>query len=106
MRNVWKGLIVGGLTGVTAGIVLDAIAGASKKAMAVSDQVREHAPDAGQWLQSVTDKAGEWLHDADVPEHVRNVAERVAGSDAAHQVKQSSSAVMSAAKETLAAHHS
>jgi hypothetical protein len=43
MHKVWKGLIVGGLTGVTAGVVLDAIAGASKKALAVGDQVLEHA---------------------------------------------------------------
>ena len=75
MQNVWKGLIVGGLTGVTAGVVLDTIAGASKKAVAVGEKVREHAPDAGRWLQSVTDKAGEWIHDADIPEHVRNVAQ-------------------------------
>jgi hypothetical protein len=74
MQNVWKGLIVGGLTGVTAGIVLDTLAGASKKAVAVGDQVRDHAPDAGRWLQSVTDKAGEWIQDADIPEHVRGIA--------------------------------
>jgi hypothetical protein len=75
MRNVWKGLIVGGLTGVTAGVALDAIAGASKKAVAVGEQVRDHAPDAGRWLHTVTDKAGEWIHDADIPEHIRSVAQ-------------------------------
>jgi hypothetical protein len=74
MQNVWKGLIVGGLTGVAAGFVLDTLAGASRKAVAVGEQVREHAPDAGRWLQSVTDKAGEWIQDADIPEHVRSVA--------------------------------
>jgi hypothetical protein len=105
MRNVWKGLIVGGLTGVTAGIVLDAMAGASKKALAVGDQVLEHAPDAGRWVQSVTDKAAGWLHDADVPEHVRHVAERVWESDAASQVKQASNDAVSSAKEVAAAHH-
>lgn len=74
MHNVWKGLIVGGLTGVAAGAVLDTLAAASKKAAAVGEQVREHAPDAGRWLQSVTDKAGEWIQDADISEHVRSVA--------------------------------
>src|ERR1700729_1865549 len=63
MRNVWKGLVVGGLTGVGAGVILDSLVGASKKAAALGDQVREHAPDAGRWVQSVTDKAGDWLHD-------------------------------------------
>jgi hypothetical protein len=76
MRNVWKGLFVGGLTGVTAGVILDSLARASKTAVAVGGQVRDHAPDAGRWLHSATDKAGEWLHDADVPEHVRSAARR------------------------------
>jgi hypothetical protein len=74
MKSVWKGLIVGGLTGVTAGVVLDTFAGASTKAVAVGEQVRKHAPDAGRWLQLVTDRAGEWIQDADIPEHVRHVA--------------------------------
>ena len=74
MQNAWKGLVVGGLTSVTAGVVLDTIAGASKKAVAMGEQVRERAPVAGRWLQSVTDKVGSWVHDADIREHVRNVA--------------------------------
>jgi hypothetical protein len=75
MHNVWKGLIVGGLTGVAAGVVLDTFAGAGKKAVAVGEQVREHAPDAGRWLQSVTEKAGEWIQETDIPEHVLSVAD-------------------------------
>jgi hypothetical protein len=82
MRNVWKGLVVGGLTGVTAGVILDSLAKASRKAVDLGGQVRDHAPDAGRWVQSVTDKAGEWLHDADVPDHVRTVAQKVKDSDA------------------------
>jgi hypothetical protein len=31
-RNVWKGLVVGGLTGVFAGLMLDALQSASKTA--------------------------------------------------------------------------
>jgi hypothetical protein len=104
MRNVWKGLVVGGLTGVLAGVVLDTIAGASKKALAVGDQVREHAPEAGRWLQSVTDKAGEWIHDADVPDHVRSMAERVKESDASNQVQRASNGMVSAAKGAIAHH--
>ena len=76
MRNVWKGLFVGGLTGVTAGVVLDSIGRASKKAVAVSGQIREHAPDAGRWLHSATDKAGKRLQDADIPKHFRSAAHR------------------------------
>jgi hypothetical protein len=104
MRNVWKGLVVGGLTGVTAGLVLDAIAGASKKTLAVGDQILDHVPEAGRWLQSVTDKAGEWVHDADVPDHLRSMAQRITESDGINQVKQVSDGVVSATKETVARH--
>jgi hypothetical protein len=99
MRNVWKGLIVGGLTGVGAGVILDSLAGASKKAAALGDQVREHAPDAGRWVQSVTDKAGDWLHEADVPEHVRHVAHKLKESDAAARVSDVGNDIVSAARE-------
>jgi hypothetical protein len=58
MRNVWKGLVVGGLTGVAADILLESLAVASKKAAELGDQVRDHAPDAGRWVQSVTGRAG------------------------------------------------
>ena len=105
MRKVWKGLVVGGLTGVLAGVVLDSIAGASKKALAIGDQVREHTPEAGRWLQSVTDKAGEWIHDADASDHVRSITERVKESGATNQVKKASSGMVSTAKEAFAAHH-
>ena len=104
MRNVWKGLVVGGLTGVLAGILLETIAGASKKALAVGDQVRGHAPEAGRWLHLVTDKAGEWIHDVDVPDHVRSMADRVQESEAANQMKQASHGVVLAAKEAVAHH--
>jgi len=104
MRNVWKGLIVGGLTGVGAGLTLDSLANAAQKAAAIGDQVIEHAPDAGRWVQSVTDKAGEWLHDAEVPEHVRAVAHRLKESDAADRMGQVSRDVMSAAREAAEAH--
>jgi hypothetical protein len=97
MRNVWKGLIVGGLTGVVAGKILDSLAGASKKASALGDQVLEHAPDAGHLVQSVADKAGEWLHDADVPEQVRSVAHRLKDSDARARVVEAGHGVASAA---------
>ena len=104
MRNVWKGLIVGGLTGVGAGLILDSLANALQKAAAIRDQVIEHAPDAGRWVQSVTDRAGEWLDDVDVPEHVRAVAHRFKDSDAADRMDQVGRDVMSAAREVTAAH--
>ncbi len=84
MRNVWKGLVVGGLTGVTAGVVLDSIASASKKASELGVQVRSRAPEAGRLARSLTEKAVE----SDGAEHVRNVAQRVKESEAADRVAQ------------------
>jgi len=104
MRNVWKGLVVGGLTGVIAGVVLDSLAGASKKAAEVGGQVRDHAPDAGRLIQTVADKAGEWLHDADVPEHVRSVAHKLKDSDVANRVSDVSQDIVSAAREKTASY--
>jgi hypothetical protein len=99
MRNVWKGLVVGGLTGVAAGVMLDSFAGASKKAAELGEQVRDHAPDAGRWVQSVTDKAGEWIHDADVAEQARTVAQKLKDSDAAGRVAGASQDLVSAARK-------
>jgi hypothetical protein len=104
MKNVWKGLIVGGLTGVLAGFVLDGVARASKKAAELGDQVLEHAPEAGRWVQTVTDKAGDWLHDADVPEHVKAVAQKVKDSDAASRVADMGHDIATAAREKASAH--
>jgi hypothetical protein len=101
MRNVWKGLVVGGLTGVTAGVVLDSITRASKKAVEIGGQVREHAPEAGRLVQSLTGKAGEWLHDADVPDHVRETAQRVKESGVAQRVADVGSDVAGAAKDAV-----
>jgi len=106
MRNVWKGLVVGGLTGVIAGVILDSLAGASKKAAEVGGQVRDHAPDAGRFIQTVADKAGEWLHDADVPEHVRSVAHKLKESDVANRVSDASQDIVSAAREATASYSS
>ena len=104
MKNVWKGLIVGGLTGVLAGFVLDGVTRASKKASALGDQVLEHAPEAGRWVQTVTDKAGDWLHEADVPEQVKTVAHKLKDSDAAARVADVGHDIVTAARERAAAH--
>jgi hypothetical protein len=106
MRNVWKGLVVGGLTGVIAGVILDSLAGASKKAAEVGGQVRDHAPDAGRFIQTVADKAGDWLHDADVPEHVRSVAHKLKESDVAGRVSDVSQDIVSAAREATGSYTS
>lgn len=65
MRNVWKGLVVGGMTGVAAGAVLDSVARASEKAVELGGHLRARAPEGAGLVQSLTHKAGEWVHDVD-----------------------------------------
>ncbi|MFZ0665881.1 MAG: hypothetical protein WAM97_09000 [Acidimicrobiales bacterium] len=101
MRNVWKGLVVGGLTGVGAGMVLDSLSKANKKASELGRQVRDHAPEAGRWVHSVSDKAGELIHDADVPEHLRDTAHRIKDSGAGRKAAKVGTEVAEKAKKAV-----
>lgn len=82
MRNSWKGLAVGGLTGAFVGITLDLVASAVAQATRGAEHARDRVPEATEWLQGVTEKAAEWAHDTEIPERVRVVAHRILGSDA------------------------
>ena len=84
MRNTWKGLVVGGLTGIAGGALLDMIAGASGRARRIGESAKDHVPEARSWLRHATGRAVELVHDADVPGHAQEVAHRV--HDAAARV--------------------
>jgi len=99
MRNVWKGLVVGGLTGVAAGVVLDSLRGASRTASHWGRQVRDRAPDATEWLHETGKQVGERLRQADLPDQVRQVAHEVATSDVAERLSETGSSLLSAARE-------
>jgi hypothetical protein len=86
MNNVWKGLFVGGLTGVAAGFALDSLTRTSDKAKNLGKQVADRAPDAGKWVHSVTENTRELLRDSDLPERLREAAQKVKDSDVARQV--------------------
>jgi hypothetical protein len=102
MKNVWKGLVVGGLTGVAAGIVLDSFTRAPEKAKDLTRQVREHAPEAARWAHSVAERAGEIVHESDAPDVVRDTVRRVKESPAAKTAAKVTSDAASAAKEKAA----
>jgi hypothetical protein len=81
MRNSWKGLVVGGLTGALVGIALDVFASALKQATLIAQNARERGPEAADWLQSTTASAVKWLQDSDAPDRAREVAKRILASD-------------------------
>ena len=99
MRNSWKGLVVGGLTGAAVGILIDGFTKALRQASHGAELARDHAPDAVEWLHAVTQRAGEWAVDADVPERVRHVAQRIVESDLAARLGESASKAAETAVE-------
>jgi hypothetical protein len=84
MRNAWKGLVVGALTGMAGGAAMDMASAARRKGAEVAHGVIEKAPSVAT---AVTHKAADVLHDADVPDTVRDVALEVGDSDGAKKAK-------------------
>ncbi len=78
MRNVWKGLVIGGLTGVAAGLLLDLLEGAYERAGTARDQLRERAPELKERARHAAEVASERLREAEIPEKARQAAERAA----------------------------
>src|SRR5664280_1591891 len=100
MRNSWKGLVVGGLTGALVGIALDVFASALRQATLIAQNARERGPEAVDWLQTVTGSAAKWVHDSDVPDRVREIAQqRILDSDFAAIAKETASKVVDATED-------
>jgi hypothetical protein len=95
MKNVWKGLIIGGLTGVAAGAALDLSKLASSKAVDASKKASKNvskkavqmAPAAADRARAVAASGAAHVHDAEVGDHVKQVSDRIAGSDMADQAR-------------------
>jgi hypothetical protein len=84
MKNVWKGLIVGALTGMVGGSAMDMASAARRKTARVAHGVIDKAPAVAK---AATHKAVDLLHDADVPGKMRDVALQVGDSDLAGEAK-------------------
>lgn len=91
MKNAWKGLIVGALTGMVGGSAMDMASGARRKVTQVMENavdVVENAVDkAPSVAKAATHKAADLIHDADVPAKVRDAAVQVGDSEAAGKAK-------------------
>ena len=84
MKNAWKGLVVGALTGMVGGAAMDMAIGARRRTVEVAQNVAEKAPSVAK---AATNKAADVLHDADVPDTLRDVAQKVGESDGAKKAK-------------------
>jgi len=63
MKNAWKGLIVGALTGMVGGSAMDMVSAARRKTAEVAHHVIDKTPSVAK---AVTHKAADVLHDAGV----------------------------------------
>lgn len=99
MRNSWKGLVIGGLTGAVVGIALDLFASAVGQATRGAEHARELAPEALDWLQGVTEGAAKWVQHSDVPDRVREVAQRIIDSDLAASANERASKIVDATRD-------
>ena len=84
MKNAWKGLVVGALTGMVGGAVLDMAEGTGRRAVRVAGQVVDSVPSAAR---TATHKAAGLVHEADVPGRARDLAEHVGRPDMADKAK-------------------
>ncbi len=53
MRNVWKGMVIGALTGAAAGLALDLGEQGAEGAVALGGAVAQHAPEVADHLRQV-----------------------------------------------------
>lgn len=96
MRNVWKGLIVGGLTGVVAGIALDMGNRGSQLGAAAAKRAADLAPKAADRLKSAATtgaaRVQDAVQDSELGEHVRDqvkeIAHRLADADVTDQARE------------------
>jgi hypothetical protein len=109
MKNVWKGLVLGGLTGVAAGIVLDALDRGAQKASALGERVAHQTPEVvGRLREVVSDAVAEGtskLRDPEIADQVRgitDVTKKKAGELAA-ETKVKAGALAADAKERAGA---
>jgi hypothetical protein len=84
MKNVWKGLVVGALTGMAGGAAMDMASSARRKTAQVAYDVIDKAPAVAK---AATHKAADMLHDAEVPETVRDAAVQLGDSQVAKKAK-------------------
>ncbi len=80
MKNVWKGLVVGGLTGVAAGLVLDGLARGARGASTLGDKVAHQAPEVAERLRhAVTEAVAESarkVRDPEVADHLTEISDK------------------------------
>jgi hypothetical protein len=97
MRSVWKGFIIGGITGAAVGLTLELLGGVRQGAAAAADLAREHGPQVANTLASKAAAGADRAQQADLPGRLRGAAHTAAASDAAQALRQRATAATDAA---------
>ena len=91
MKSVWKGLVVGSLTGMVGGVALDMATAGGRKATRIANTLAEKAGSAVEAAPSIakttTRAAAAKLHDADLSGKVDQAAAHIEGSDVVAKIK-------------------
>lgn len=78
MKNVWKGLVIGGLTGMAGGLFLDGLDRGARGAAALSNKAVEEVPEvAGHLRDAIADTVAETagrVRDSGIPDQVKEVS--------------------------------
>ena len=101
MRNVWKGLIVGAVTGAAVGVLLDLPARARAGGAAAAELARERGPWAAETIASAAAAGADRVRQADLPRKVREVREAAQHADLPRKVREAAQTV--AASDTAQA---
>jgi hypothetical protein len=101
MRNVWKGLIVGAVTGAAVGVLLDLPARARAGGAAAAELARERGPRAAETIASAAAAGADRVRQADLPRKVREVREAAQQADLPRKVREAAHTV--AASDTAQA---
>jgi len=92
MRNVWKGLVIGGLTGAAAGLFMDALNRGARLVGVAGRRAADLVPEAVDRVKAEASGGMARVHDAEVGDRVRGqakeIAHRVADSDQADQARE------------------
>ncbi len=90
MKNTWKGLVVGALTGMLGGAVMDGAAASRRKAAAVADALVKKAgatlDAAPSAAKSTTAKVVERIQESDVADKVHQAASHINAAEIGDKV--------------------
>lgn len=92
MRNTWKGLVIGGLTGAGAGLVLDLLNRGARLVSLTGQKAADMAPGAAERVKSAVAGGVARVQEAEIGDnlrdHTKEIAHRLNESEQAGQARE------------------